>query len=84
LKPHNPPPRLTILDRMPTVSAAQALQDLNSPAVRSISTGFRTLDASLQNQDVKSSDASRQCGGVSRGQVTEVYGPPGVGKTALG
>lgn len=23
-------------------------------------------------------------GGISRGKVTEVYGPPGVGKTALG
>lgn len=71
---------------MPTVSAAQALQDLNSPTARSISTGLRELDAALQNRDVSTlSDAEGQhVGGVSRGQLTEVYGPPGVGKTAFG
>ncbi len=72
------------LDRMPTVSAAQALLDLGSPAARSLSTGLRGLDCALQNQDALASDALLQYGGVSRGQVTEVYGPPGVGKTALG
>jgi RecA/RadA recombinase len=73
---------------MPTISAAQALQDLNSPATRCISTGLRELDAALQNRDVSRSDGEaggRDGGrGVSRGQVSEVFGPPGVGKTALG
>ncbi|PMD47267.1 P-loop containing nucleoside triphosphate hydrolase protein [Hyaloscypha variabilis F] len=70
--------------RMPTVSAAQALQDLKSSPTRCISTGLSLLDAFLQNREVVSSDVEAQYGGVSRGKVTEVYGPPGVGKTALG
>jgi RecA/RadA recombinase len=69
---------------MPTVSAAKALHDLNSPATRSISTGLRGLDCALQNREAPPLDAASQYGGVSRGQVTEVYGPPGVGKTAFG
>jgi hypothetical protein len=77
-------PKLTLLDRMPTVSAAKALHDLNSPATRSISTGLRGLDCALQNREAPPLDAASQYGGVSRGQVTEVYGPPGVGKTAFG
>lgn len=77
-------PELTFSDRMPTVSAAQALQDLNSPATRCISTGLWGLDRALQNRELLEFSATCQHGGVSRGQVTEVYGPPGVGKTALG
>jgi len=69
---------------MPTVSAAQALQDLNSPATRNISTGLQGLDRALQNGEALTSNPASQYSGVSRGQVTEVYGPPGVGKTALG
>jgi len=71
---------------MPTVSAAQALQDLNSPATRCVSTGLRGLDCALQNREAEAltADTERLYGGVSRGQLTEVYGPPGVGKTALG
>ena len=77
-------PQLTLPDRMPTVSAVQALQDLNSPGTRSISTGLPGFDCALQNREAPSLDAVNQYGGVSRGQVTEVYGPPGVGKTAFG
>jgi RecA/RadA recombinase len=69
---------------MPTVSAAQALQDLKSSPIRCISTGLNLLDAFLQNREWISSDVEPVYGGVSRGKVTEVYGPPGVGKTALG
>ncbi|KAG0649187.1 rad55 [Hyphodiscus hymeniophilus] len=78
-------PKLTQTDRLPTISAAQALTDLNTSPTRYISTGLRDLDALLQNRDpgsVLESDAF--FGGVSRGKVTEVWGPPGVGKTALG
>ena len=69
---------------MPTVSAAQALQDLKSSHTRGISTGLDLLDAFLQNRESVSSDVEPLYGGVSRGKVTEVYGPPGIGKTALG
>jgi RecA/RadA recombinase len=69
---------------MPTVSAAQALQDLKWSHTRCISTGLDLLDAFLQNRESVSSDVEPLYGGVSRGKVTEVYGPPGIGKTALG
>jgi len=71
--------------RLPTVSAAQALNDLNTSSTRCVSTGLRDLDCVLQNRDpatVFEGDAFS--GGVSRGKVTEVWGPSGVGKTALG
>ena len=66
-------------DRMPTVSAAQALKEKTS--VRGfISTGVPTLDAGLVNRG----DEGVLGGGVVRGKVMEVWGPPGVGKTGLG
>jgi RecA/RadA recombinase len=69
---------------MPTVSAAQALQDLKASTTRCISTGLPLLDSFLQKREWGSLDMDPVYGGVSRGKVTEVYGPPGVGKTALG
>ncbi|TGO69900.1 hypothetical protein BELL_0751g00020 [Botrytis elliptica] len=76
----------TFQDRMPTVSAAQALQDLESSPTRCIPTGLANLDLALQNTDPLqvSTSADQNYGGISRGKVTEIYGPPGVGKTALG
>ncbi|CAD6453391.1 7d6665dd-aa63-411c-8730-33229f84269d [Sclerotinia trifoliorum] len=72
--------------RMPTVSAAQALQELETSSTRCISTGLTGLDLALQNNDPLqvSTSADQSHGGISRGQLTEIYGPPGVGKTALG
>lgn len=68
-------------DRMPTVSAADALDDLNdgdnSPF---IPTSLEALDATLKS----SLDIDIVTGGVQKGQVTEIWGPPGVGKTAFG
>lgn len=69
---------------MPTVSAAHALQHLKTSPTRCISTGLSALDLGLQNRDAQSESLDPFYGGVSRGKVTEVYGPPGVGKTALG
>ncbi len=69
---------------MPTVSAAQALQNLKSSWTRCISTGIGLLDCALQNQEPVALHEEPVCGGVSRGKVTEVFGPPGIGKTALG
>lgn len=65
---------------MRTVSAAQALEELDSPANTLISTGLKDLDLTLQNQRGKENGV----GGLLRGHVTEVFGPPGVGKTAFG
>jgi len=68
-----------------TVSAAQALQDLRASPTRCVSTGLKDLDAALQNRDPATIlDGDTFYGGVTKGTVTEIYGPPGVGKTALG
>lgn len=63
---------------MPTVSAAQALQDLRSSDRRCIETGLRALDEAMGNGE------AGERGGVPRGKVTEIWGPSGVGKTGLG
>ncbi|TVY43799.1 DNA repair protein [Lachnellula occidentalis] len=73
-----------IAHRMPTISAAQALEDLKSSPTRCISTGLSLLDHALQNREPQLPETEPFYGGVSRGEVTEIYGPPGVGKTALG
>jgi len=84
LSPLKIPPNDTS-DRLPTISAADALAKLKNSATRCISTGLRDLDAVLQNRTVESVTADEAFrGGISRGRVTEIYGPPGVGKTTLG
>ena len=75
--------KLNVKDRLPTFSASQALQSLSSTPRRPISTGLRRLDAALQGREYDSSSQDELLGGISRGEVTEVYGPPGVGKTAF-
>ena len=64
-------------DRLPTISAIDALQlKSESPA---ISTGLGQLDTLLgANHD---SQFSSQ--GFERAKVYEIWGPPGSGKTAL-
>lgn len=52
--------------------------------MRCISSGLEELDAALQGREIGVREEGRGGGGVSRGKVTEVWGPPGVGKTALG
>ncbi|KAI9678345.1 MAG: hypothetical protein M1817_006291 [Caeruleum heppii] len=73
--------------RMPTVSASQALQNLaSSSQSRTISTGSIRLDALLRGGHARPTEAGRtedEGGGLPRGQVTEVFGPSGVGKTTL-
>jgi len=44
---------------------------------------MRELDGALQNKECVSINPDPIHGGVSKGKVTEIYGPPGVGKTAL-
>ncbi|CAF9927550.1 MAG: hypothetical protein ALECFALPRED_003740 [Alectoria fallacina] len=69
--------------RLPTVSASQALQNITSTPRRPISTGLRGLDVFLQGKEHEASSQTAAPGGVSRGEVTEIYGPPGVGKTTI-
>lgn len=71
------------LDRLPTVSAAEALEGLADDSALCVSTGLPELDARLSPHE-PGVDGSQQRGGVQRGQLTEVWGPPGVGKTAIG
>lgn len=70
--------------RLPTISAAQALDELDGDASRHVSTSLPDLDRALTGD--ASSLSSEQDGnsGIQKGQVTEIWGPPGVGKTALG
>ena len=66
-----------LIDRLPTVSAAEALQDLANGSSKLVKTGLESLDSRLAGVD-SSSD-----GGIERGKVTEVWGPSGAGKTAI-
>ncbi|KAH7165481.1 P-loop containing nucleoside triphosphate hydrolase protein [Dactylonectria macrodidyma] len=70
--------------RLPTVSASQALDDLRDDTSTVISTGLDDLDNVLLDAASLDASGSSQRGGVKRGQVTEIWGPPGTGKTALG
>jgi RecA/RadA recombinase len=66
--------------RLPTVNAVDALQNAASNA-KGISTNLQALDRQLLTQ---ANGFSLAMPGLQRGHVTEVYGPPGVGKTAFG
>ena len=41
------------------------------------------MDAFLQNREIGSSSQDSLNGGLTRGHVTEIYGPPGVGKSTF-
>ncbi|KZL73784.1 Rad55 protein [Colletotrichum tofieldiae] len=70
--------------RLPTVSAAEALEDLDGDVARGISTGLDRLDETLVSSSYRQDSGSARGGGLQRGQVSEIWGPPGSGKTALG
>lgn len=63
------------------MSAAQALEGLDSNSSTHVSTGLSELDRVLSG---RTSTAPDEQGGLSKGQVTEIWGPPGAGKTAVG
>lgn len=72
-------------DRLPTVSAAQALEDLGANVSRFVSTNLPDLDKALAASAASSSpDEEASPGGIQKGHLTEIWGPPGVGKTAFG
>ncbi|KAJ9609353.1 hypothetical protein H2200_005680 [Cladophialophora chaetospira] len=66
--------------RLPTVTGIEALQNAAAKA-RGIPSGLSALDEILVNNLNGLSIATP---GIQRGHVTEVYGPPGVGKTTFG
>ncbi|KAL5601205.1 hypothetical protein BROUX41_006007 [Berkeleyomyces rouxiae] len=80
--------------RLPPVSAADVLDGPEDESLQPITTGLDTLDALLsatpgldaQNARLELNDEDRASsrGGLPLGQITEVWGPPGVGKTTLG
>jgi hypothetical protein len=71
-------------DRLPTVPASQALEELKASPAAHISTGLEPLDSALLGLDSTDSQDAVVHGGIKRGQVTEIWGPPGCGKTAVG
>ncbi|KAI9663038.1 MAG: hypothetical protein M1821_008086 [Bathelium mastoideum] len=70
-------------DRLPTISASQALETFKAQRPHAISTGLPQLDDLLQGQHGQWQESDQMVGGLARGRVTEVHGPPGVGKTTL-
>ncbi|KAI1461525.1 P-loop containing nucleoside triphosphate hydrolase protein [Annulohypoxylon moriforme] len=75
---------LTSTHRLPTVSAAQALEDLGTDLQRFISTNLTSLDHNLNDVISDNSSTLPHPGGLQKGQVVEIWGPPGSGKTAFG
>jgi hypothetical protein len=67
----------SIPDRLPTVSAAQALQGLDDGSSNNLPTGIKSLDSRL------AVTLDESTGGLERGKVTELWGPSGSGKTAI-
>ncbi|KAI1800259.1 P-loop containing nucleoside triphosphate hydrolase protein [Daldinia bambusicola] len=75
---------LTSTHRLPTVSAAQALEDLGTDPQRFLPTNIEALDQTLNDVIPESNNTSPRPGGLQKGQVIEIWGPPGSGKTSFG
>ncbi|GAP92814.2 putative RAD55 protein [Rosellinia necatrix] len=82
----------TSTHRLPTVSAAQAFDDLNAGSQQFVHTGLEALDRALGgasprfgngNDGDGDGDGPRRSRGFRKGQVVEVWGPPASGKTAF-
>ncbi|KAH7035448.1 P-loop containing nucleoside triphosphate hydrolase protein [Microdochium trichocladiopsis] len=75
---------LSSTHRMPTVSAAQVLDDLGEQRSRFVSTGLDDLDEALTPLlSVSGQDQATAPRGLETSQVVEIWGPPGSGKTAF-
>ena len=68
------------------MTGSQIWQKTKDNPPRAIPTGLPLLDIALLGRHPASRnvETKRVRGGLLRGKVTEVYGPPGVGKTAFG
>jgi RecA/RadA recombinase len=70
-----------------SLPASQALRASASLAAENaLRTGLAQLDEALVSpgRELPSSTPLSDIRGIQRGHITEVYGPPAVGKTALG
>ncbi|KAI0410253.1 P-loop containing nucleoside triphosphate hydrolase protein [Xylaria grammica] len=70
----------TSTHRLPTVSAAQAFDDLKTNPRQLIPTGLKALDWALAGVSREHPSEPR---GIQKGQIVEVWGPPASGKTTL-
>ncbi|CAK7228603.1 hypothetical protein SCUCBS95973_006938 [Sporothrix curviconia] len=75
------PPALGDANDQTADEEARASQGMGAAAQREASL---TPASAAETETGASSKSPRQLGGVRRGQLTEVWGPPGVGKTAIG
>lgn len=66
-------------DRMPAVSASQVLQTAVNDIPKPISLGLKSLDNAAKHSGFGGNPTT----GLPRGRLTELFGPPGVGKTSL-
>ncbi|KAH6607541.1 P-loop containing nucleoside triphosphate hydrolase protein [Trichoderma cornu-damae] len=70
--------------RVSTAHASHATNVSKVVQATHISTGLDALDRALLGLGSAGSQDAALQGGVKRGHVTEIWGPPGCGKTALG
>ncbi|KAI8960743.1 P-loop containing nucleoside triphosphate hydrolase protein [Daldinia sp. FL1419] len=75
---------LTSTHRLPTVSAAQALEDLGTDPQRFLPTNIEAFDQALNDVIFEDNGTLPRPGGLQKGQVIEIWGPPGSGKTSFG
>ncbi|RYC65526.1 hypothetical protein CHU98_g720 [Xylaria longipes] len=73
----------TSTHRLPTVSAAQAFDDLKTGPRQYIHTGLEGLDQTLAGVSLENDDGLRHYRGIQKGQIVEVWGPPASGKTTF-
>ncbi|CAF9907977.1 MAG: hypothetical protein GOMPHAMPRED_006038 [Gomphillus americanus] len=73
------------IHRLPTISASQALHNLDQSSGKWVTTGLSRLDLALKRSSVVTLPSqSNVSGGFPKGHITEIYGPPAAGKTAIG
>ncbi|KAI1757357.1 P-loop containing nucleoside triphosphate hydrolase protein [Xylaria castorea] len=73
----------TSTHRLPTVSAAQAFDDLRTGPRQFIRTGLEALDQTLAGVSFETNDGPPYYRGMQKGQIVEVWGPPASGKTTF-
>lgn len=78
---------IIVAARVFSLPASQSLRaSASSQGPGALPTGLRRLDEALApfpSYEFPESTQSQRVTGIPRGQVTEIYGPPGVGKTAV-
>jgi ATP-dependent Lon protease len=76
----------SIVDRVVSFPASQSLHASTASVTGAISTGLPQLDEAVRPpspEDVPGRAGDAGSKGIPCGHVTEVFGPPGVGKTSL-